>query len=198
MKAVMLEIEPGILDGRRRTGADRWDEMWDGVLHMPPMPNRSHQDLELDLGAWLRVYWARPRGNKVYPPINLALPGRWPEDYRIPDLVLLTPDRFYIDRNEYFDGGPTVVVEIRSPGDESYEKLLFYAQLHVPEVWIIDRDTRQPEVYRLLDTDYQSVPRDSHGWVVSSVTGIRLRADRGKLAIALVDDPASVHFLPEE
>ena len=124
---------------------------------MPPMPNRSHQELELDLGAWLRTYWARPRGNKVYPPINLALPGRWPEDYRIPDLVLLTPDRFHIDRNEYFDGGPTVVVEIRSPGDESYEKLPFYAQLQIPEVWIIDRDTRQPEVLRLMDAEYQSV-----------------------------------------
>ena len=45
MRAVVPEIEPGILDWRRRTGADRWDEMWDGVLHMPPMPNRSHQEL---------------------------------------------------------------------------------------------------------------------------------------------------------
>ena len=103
MRTVMLEIESGILDGRRRTGADRWDEMWDGVLHMPPMPNRSHQELELKLGAWLDAFWAVPNGNRVYPPINLALPGRWPQDYRIPDLVLLTPDRFQIDCNEYFD-----------------------------------------------------------------------------------------------
>ncbi|MGA2257225.1 MAG: hypothetical protein ABSG53_21430 [Thermoguttaceae bacterium] len=51
----MLDIEPGILDWRRRTDADRWDEMWDGVLHMPPMPNRSHQELELDLGALIPI-----------------------------------------------------------------------------------------------------------------------------------------------
>src|SRR5437762_2716554 len=95
MRAVMPEVESAILAWRRRTGADRWDEMWEGVLHMPPMPNRSHQDLELALGAWLRNHWAIPRGNRVYPPINLALPGRWPEDYRIPDLVLLTPERFH-------------------------------------------------------------------------------------------------------
>jgi Uma2 family endonuclease len=198
MKAVMLEIEPQILDRRRCTGADRWDELWDGVLHMPPMPNRSHQELELSLGAWLKTYWARPRGCKVYPPINLALPGRWPADYRIPDLVLLTPDRFHIDRNEYFDGGPTVVVEIRSPGDESYEKLPFYAQLRVPEVWIIDRDTRQPEVLRLFNAGYQPVPPDGEEWVVSDVTGIRMRAEQGKLAIALTTDPASLQFLPED
>ena len=198
MKAVMLDIEPGIVEWRRRKGADRWDEMWDGVLHMPPMPNRSHQDLELDLGAWLKTNWARPRGNKVYPPINLALPGRWPEDYRIPDLVLLTPDRFHIDRNEYFEGGPTVVVEIRSPGDESYEKLSFYAQLEIPEVWIIDRDTRRPEVFRLSDAGYQSVAVDGDGWIISGVTAIGMRAEHGKLAITLVDDPASLRFLPEE
>jgi len=197
MKAVMPDIEPGILDWRRRTGADRWDEMWDGVLHMPPMPNRSHQELELSLGTWLKTYWARPRGNKVYPPINLALPGRWPADYRIPDLVLLTPDRFHIDRNEYFEGGPTVVVEIRSPGDESYEKLPFYAQLHVPEVWVIDRDTRQPEIFHLSGGDYQLRPPDDEGWVQSIITGI-MRAEHGKLAIALVGDPVSLHLLPDQ
>ncbi len=198
MKAVMLDIKAEILDARRCTGADRWDEMWDGVLHMPPMPNRSHQELELDLGAWLRAFWARPQGNKVYPPINLALPGRWPKDYRIPDLVLLTPDRFHIDRNEYFEGAPTAVVEIRSPDDESYEKLPFYAQLQIPEVWIVDRDTRQPEVFRLLDADYQSVAPDREGWVVSGITAVRMRAERGKLAISLIDDPASLRLLPED
>ena len=46
MKAVMPEIEPGILDWRRRTGTDRWGEMWDGVLHKPPMSNRSHREPE--------------------------------------------------------------------------------------------------------------------------------------------------------
>jgi Uma2 family endonuclease len=198
MKAVMLEIEAGIVAWRHRTGADRWDEMWDGVLHMPPMPNHSHQELELSLGAWLKRYWARPRGAKVYPPINLALPGRWPSDYRIPDLVLLTPDRFHINRNEYFDGGPTVVVEIRSPGDESYEKLPFYAQLKIPEVWIIDRDVRQVEIFQLSSGEYISTNLDSDGWCESLITGIRMRAEKGKLAIMLVDDPATLQLLPED
>jgi Uma2 family endonuclease len=59
----------------------------------------------------------------------VAPPGGWPDNHRIPDLVLLTPARFAIDRNEYFEGAPDVVVEIRSPGDESYEKRDFYAAL---------------------------------------------------------------------
>ena len=112
--------------------------------------------------------------------------------------MLLTPDRFHIDRNEYFEGGPTVVVEIRSPGDESYEKLPFYSQLQIPEVWIIDRDTRQPEIFRLLEANYQLVAPDRDGWIVSSIAAVRMRAEYGKLAIALVDNSASMRLLPEE
>jgi Uma2 family endonuclease len=126
-----------------------WDEMWEGVLHMAPMPNREHQDLEWAMETYLRLHWARPQGTRVYHNINVASPGGWPNNYRIPDLVLLTPERFGIDQNEYFEGAPDVVVEIRSPGDESYEKREFYAQLGVPEVWIIDRDRKTPEIYTL-------------------------------------------------
>jgi hypothetical protein len=46
MKAVMSEVPADLLAWRKRTGADRWDEMWEGVLHMPPMPNLEHQELE--------------------------------------------------------------------------------------------------------------------------------------------------------
>ena len=42
-----------------------------------------------------------------------------------------------------------MVVEIQSPGDETYEKLPFYAELGVSEVWIINRDSRSIEVYAL-------------------------------------------------
>ena len=58
---------------------------------------------------------------------------RWTKNYRIPDLVLLTPDRFHIDKCDYMAGAPLVCVEIFSPDDESYEKLPFYASLGVPD-----------------------------------------------------------------
>ena len=34
-----------VLEDRRKRGADRWDEMWDGVLHMVPPPGSAHQSL---------------------------------------------------------------------------------------------------------------------------------------------------------
>ena len=199
MRAVMAEIPPDILAWRKRTGADRWDEMWEGVLHMPPAPNREHQDLEGNLEFYLRMHWARPRQARVYHQINVAAPGGWPNNYRIPDLVLLTPERFGIDRNEYFEGAPEVVVEIRSPGDESYDKLGFYAELGVPEVWIINRDNRAPELYRLQGDGYERQEVGEAGWLLSSATGIELRAGRsGKLDIRLAGDETTQAELPED
>jgi len=198
MKAVMPVVPEHILQWRKTTGADCWDEMWEGVLHMTPEPNRTHQDLQGALYTWLRIYWAMPKGYKVYPPVNLALPGGWPNDYRIPDVVLLTPDRFHIDHDEYFEGAPTAVVEIRSPGDESFEKLPFYARLGVPEVWIIDRDTKVPQVLVLSTDTYEEQSPDADGWLKSAGTGVWLRPEAGnRLGIRLADDPGTPQLLPE-
>jgi len=199
MRAVMPEVPPDILAWRKRTGADRWDEMWEGVLHMAPSPNREHQDLAGAMETYLRLRWARPHRNRVYHDVNLAAPGGWSNNYRIPDLLLLTPERFGIDHNEYFEGAPDVVVEIRSPGDESYEKLEFYAQLGVPEVWIIERDSKAPEIYVLRAGRYMQRAAGAEGWVLSDVTGIELRPGHpGKLAMRLAGDDSTCEDLPED
>lgn len=198
MKAVMSEVPSFILQWRQQTGATRWDEIWEGVLHMPPMPNRDHQELEGDLEWWLHEWWEGTGDNRVYHQINLAGIGGWPSNYRIPDLVLLSPDRFHIDHNEYFEGPPNVVVEIRSPGDETLEKMPFYASLRVPEVWIIDRDTRVPEVHVFVGGEYRSAAPDADGWILSEATGIMLRADAGKrLALQLAANAASLRVIPK-
>jgi Uma2 family endonuclease len=195
----MPEVSPAILAWRKRTGADRWDEMWEGVLHMAPSPNREHQDLEGAMETYLRLRWARPHRARVYHQINLTPPGGWPDNYRIPDLVLLSPARFDIDRNEYFEGAPDVVVEIRSPGDESYEKLEFYAALGVPEAWIIHRDSKEPEIYSLQAGRYERRAAGRDGWVLSPTTGLELRSGKpGKLAIRFAGDDNTREDLPEE
>lgn len=198
MKAVISEVPRQLLDARARTGVDRWDEMWEGVLHTPPAPNREHQDMALALGSWLRTHWAMPLGNRVHTQINLASPGGWPNDYRIPDLLLLTPDRFEIDCNEYFEGGPTAVIEIRSPGDETSDKMSFYAKLDVPEVWIIDRDTKALELYLLRDGQYRQQTPGTDGWLRSPATDICLRSEPGnKLVVQVGGDQHTRQLLPE-
>ncbi len=203
MRAVMPVIPPGLLQWRKTTGAEQWDEMWQGVLHMAPAPNFFHQQLESDIESWLRQFWAKPLGCKVYHQINIAMPGGWPNDYRIPDLILLKPDRFHINRNEYFEGPPTVVVEIHSPGDEAYEKLEFYARLRVPEVWIIHRDARTPEVFTLTADQsqlrYTVTPPDEQGWLISQATQVRLKGASGhRLLMQLADNDSTRGELPDE
>jgi hypothetical protein len=75
MKAIIPEIPPQVLERRKQTGLDRWDEMWEGVLHMTPSPYRIHQDFQTDLLIWLRQFWAKPFSNKVHHQINVASVG---------------------------------------------------------------------------------------------------------------------------
>jgi Uma2 family endonuclease len=164
---------------------------------MAPSPNRDHQDFEYELEAWLRQFWAKPNGCRVYHQINISEPSSWPNNYRIPDLVLLTPERFHIDCNEYFDGGPDAVVEIHSPGDEAYEKLPFYASIGVREVWVIDRDVREPELYKLVDGEFQRCEPDADDWVKSGITGLDLRSAAGdKLEIRIAGRDDTRTLLP--
>src|SRR5207249_6606250 len=111
--------------------------------------------------------------------VNITTPAdehRLLWNFRIADIVLLTPDRFHIDKNEYMAGAPLVVVEVRSPGDETYEKFGFYAGLGVPEVWVFDRDTRVPDLYALVPgPKYDPIPAGPDGWVRSPATGVEFR-----------------------
>ena len=169
---------------------------------MSPEPDREHQDFEGGLETWLRRHWARPRARKVYHRINVSPSGAgggWINNFRIPDLVLLTMDRFSIDCRTHFEGGPEVVVEIRSPGDESEEKLPFYAQIGVLEVWIIDRDTKEIDLYVQVAGSYVKQPVAESGWFRSPFTGVEMRVGRpGKFAIRMGADDGTREELPED
>jgi hypothetical protein len=68
----------------------------------------------------------------------------------------------------------------------------------VPEVWIIDRDRKTPEIYTLRAGHYIQEAADADGWVLSTVTGIELRAGSpGKLAMRLAGDERTHEELPE-
>lgn len=131
MKLVASMVPPGLIEWRHRIGADGHDEMWEGVLHTNPVPSGKHQDLVIELVTWLRAHWARPNGGRAFNERNVAAPNDWPNDYRVPDIVLLAPERLELDMDSHIEGGPTVAVEIRSPDDESYEKLPFYYRIGV-------------------------------------------------------------------
>jgi Uma2 family endonuclease len=107
-----------LLQRRREWGADTHDEVWKGVLHMAPAPRDARADISQQLAELLGPL-ARAAG--CVPTIaEFNLGG--PEDYRVPDGGL--------HRTRIWGTyAPTaaLVVEILSPGDETWEKLSFYA-----------------------------------------------------------------------
>lgn len=78
MRAVLLSVEPEMLDERRRLGLDGRDEMWAGAVHMVPPAGDAQQEVQAELSA---------RGAE----------------------------------------GAELVVEVRSAGDETYDKIDWYA-----------------------------------------------------------------------
>jgi len=106
----------------------------------------------------------------------------------------------HIDRNTYLVGAPLVVVEIASPGDETYGKFPFYTGLGVPEVWVIHRDSRTPEIHLLgSDGKYTSTTAGASGWLRSPATGVEFRQTRpGKVWARINGDDSIATELPEE
>lgn len=175
MKVVAI-MEPEWLDARRRMGGDRWDEVWDGVLHMPPMPTSDHQRFESHLVEVLRPL-ARRHGFEAIHQLAVLDPRDHTPNYRVPDISVLTPDRVLPDGTE---GPVELAIEILSPQDESREKIPFYAARGVQELWLVDPRTRAHEVYVLRgETYFISLP-DRSG---------KTRAPRLELELSLVDGP---------
>lgn len=197
MRAVIAEMPKRWLAERRASAAGQWDEVWNGELHMPPMPNGFHQDFNLDLASFLKWEWAKPSGGLVRQEVNLTTPedeDNWTHNYRIPDLVMVSKDRRHIDKSEYMVGAPLVVVEIKSPGDDTYDKFPFYAGLGVPEVWVFDRDTKAAELYALGDGPaYHLLAAGPDGWTVSPAAGVAFRpAGPGRVAVRVRETVADL------
>jgi Uma2 family endonuclease len=197
MRAVMSEVTDDILEWRRRIGADRRDEVWDGVLHMVPTPGPEHQRLQGRLLSWLLRHWACAGERDAMIGTNVSRPGipNWTKDYRVPDLMLITRAGRHIERNAFFEGGPDAVIEIRSPGDETWDKLRFYAAVGCREVWIVDAESRALEIHACVDGEPSRRRAGAEGWIRSDL-GIELRTEEQQLAIRVAGDGATTERLP--
>jgi Uma2 family endonuclease len=195
MRAILVHVSDEQLAHRRSLGLDRWDEMWEGVLHMTPAPNVEHQRILDELIAFLRPLLKRRARGTLVSGINVFREGGRSDDYRIPDLTFVSAGRERVLHDDGVRGeGPDAVVEIRSPEDETYEKLPFYAGLGVAEVIVVHRDSKAPELYRLAGAQYVAVQEDPGGWLRSERLGVRLRrvADAPpRLCIEDTADPAA-------
>ena len=78
-----------------------------------------------------------------------------PDDFRVPDGGLRRGPR------ELFASTAALVVEIASPGDETRDKLDFYAAHDVAELLIVDPLKRTVECFGLHDGRYEAIERST-------------------------------------
>ncbi len=143
-------LEATLLAQRRATGADRYDEVWEGIRMMAPMPNTEHQQIVSRLIAILEETVGWPGLGIVVPGVNVS--GRevgWEQDFRVPDVAVALPEGNVRDRGTHWCGGPDFLVEVMSPDDQTRQKLPFYAGAAAREVLLIDRQPWSVELYQL-------------------------------------------------
>jgi Uma2 family endonuclease len=154
------DLEGELKRERARTGADRYDEVWDGVYIMAPLANNEHQFLAFEIAAAIRQGIRVPEDGIVLAGCNVSDQEEdWTRNYRCPDVVAFLRGNPAEDRGTHWFGGPDFAVEIVSPGDRSRDKLGFYFDVGVRELLIVDRKPWQLELYRNDGTELALVGR---------------------------------------
>jgi Uma2 family endonuclease len=176
MRVLMLDAPQAMLDERRRLGLDVRDEMWDGVLHVVPPPGGPHQRLST---RFVMVVGPVAERRGLVPHMETGL-FRADDDYRVPDQLYCRPEHLS-DRGVE---GAELVVEIRSKGDESYDKVDFYSRVGVREMIVAHPRERRVELFRAVGGRLVPVQPGPAGEHVSEVLGITLRTVDGKLEIS--------------
>jgi Uma2 family endonuclease len=157
MRTVILDPSSSgldeLLERRRRSGLDRLDEVWQGELHMIPAPSFEHAEIATQLARLLGPLADQAGLTIAMHEFNL---GESEHDFRVPDggLHRGRPSGVWLST-------AALVVEILSPGDETWSKLDFYAAHGVDEVLIVDPEEREVHWLTLTRGEYKRVQRSA-------------------------------------
>lgn len=144
-----LELEEELKAQRAASGADKWDEVWEGTYVMATLPNDEHQEI---VGLLITVFGQviqLPGLGRVRPGVNVSDRVDWKYNFRCPDVVVYLNETNAQNYDAFWLGGPDFGVEVVSPGDPTREKLPFYAKVGTRELLIVDRYPWQLELLRL-------------------------------------------------
>ena len=171
MRTLILEPAPPqlseLLEQRRRSGLDRLDEVWEGVLHLVPAPSGAHADIAQQLAVQLD---GPARAASLVPTMHQFNLGESADDFRVPDGGLHRTRPVGV-----WHATAALVVEIVSPGDESWEKLPFYAAHGVDEVLIADPQQRSIDWLALTGGEYR--PAGRSGLIELGAAALAARID---------------------
>ncbi|MHC4177082.1 MAG: Uma2 family endonuclease [Planctomycetota bacterium] len=155
-------LEERLKAEREASGADRYDEVWEGVYMMAPMPNSEHQGLVIQLASILQEVIGWSGLADVFPGINLsAQDDDWEHDYRVPDVADFLKSGSAVNCDTHWRGAADFLVEITSPEDRTREKIPFYSRIGVVELLLVDRESWTLELYGREKDQLQRVGQSS-------------------------------------
>jgi Uma2 family endonuclease len=158
MVAFAREQLKALIRERQSTGADRFDEVWNGVYVMAPSADNEHFDLSSEWNFIIKSVLPDRNAARVHSGPNISdRTTRWTKNYRCPDIAVFFPNNPARDMGTFWFGGPDFAIEVISPEDRSRKKLGFYAKVGVRELLLIDRKPWSLELYRLTDGELKLV-----------------------------------------
>ena len=162
-----------ILVQRRASGADRYDEVWEGTYIMSPLPSLEHQRIVRRLTVVFDQIVESMGKGEMFPGANLSdRVSKWETNFRCPDIIVVLDESRVTNLESAIVGGPEFLVEVASPGDRWPEKLEFYAAIGVRELLVIDRDTRHVQLFRAKDKVLSSVGSSTESLPVELISDV--------------------------
>jgi len=147
---------------------NRFVELSEGELVMPPHPTHTHQLIVLELATAMRAFvQQKDLGIVQIAPLPVRL---WPGKIREPDILFVAGE--HADRiGEQVYGPPDLVVEVLSPATQRtdrQEKTTEYARAGVREYWMVDPKAGTIEVLVLREGHYRLLGKWGEGGTARS------------------------------
>jgi Uma2 family endonuclease len=131
-------------------------EVVKGVLYMSPSAIPPHQDISLEIAAYLRQFVKLTGRGLIFAEMDVELT---PGDVLRPDVLVVLKEHYSRIGSSHIIGAPDLVVEILSPSTMSsdfHEKRDAYERAQVPEYWIVSPGERVVQLFVLEKGLYRS------------------------------------------
>lgn len=153
--------------------------MWDGVVHVVPPAGGAQQEVQAEL---FLVLGALAKRHGLVPRFETGL-FRSESDYRVPDQLFCCEEQLSYRGAE----GAELVVEVRSAGDETYDKIEWYAERGVRELLILHPSGRRFELLRNIGGRLLPVSGDPGGVLRCEALEVALTTVAQRLRLTWAD-----------